>query len=26
LRTILSPARVRRLDDDHANYNARVSS
>ena len=26
LQTILSPARVRRLEKDHANYNARVSS
>ena len=26
LKTILSSARVRRLDEDHANYNARVSS
>ncbi len=26
LKTILSPARVRRLDKDHANYNARLSS
>ena len=25
LRTVLSPARVRRLDEDHANYNARLS-
>ena len=26
LQTILSPARVRRLEKDHANYNARMSS
>lgn len=26
LQTVLSPARVRRLDQDHANYNARMSS
>ena len=26
LRTILSPARVRRLEKDHANYNARMSN
>ena len=26
LKTILSPARVRRLDRDHANYDARVSN
>ena len=26
LQTVLSPARVRRLDRDHANYNARMSS
>ncbi len=25
LETVLSPARVRRLDQDHANYNARLS-
>ena len=26
LQTVLSPARVRRLEEDHANYNARISS